>query len=98
MGVSGQPFFTAALHPRPSLNALKNLEKSALCRESYHDVRFRRQPALSLSQGWRTYGTRPQNVTRRGPFGTQHSMLSQLFLFILYNKRLYVVKYMCVYT
>jgi hypothetical protein len=83
MGVSGQPFFTAALHHRPGLNALKTLQISALCRESYHDLRLRRQPALSLSQGRRTYGTRPQMARKRFPWHAAFNAVPIIFIYFI---------------
>jgi len=50
-----------------------------------------------LSQGWRTYGARPQNGMREDFLGTRHSPLSQLCLFIFPDQRLYIVRNMCVY-
>ena len=44
-----------------------------------------------LDQGWRTYGM--QNDF----FGTRHSLLSQFFLSVWHDQRLYVVKNVCVH-
>jgi hypothetical protein len=54
--------------------------------------------ALRVGQNCRPYDTRAQNDTREDFIGTQHSLLSQLFLFLLPDQRRYVVKNMCVYT
>jgi hypothetical protein len=35
---------------------------------------------LRLGQGWRTYGTCAQNVTRKNFLGTRHSLLSHFFI------------------
>jgi hypothetical protein len=46
---------------------------------------------IRLYQGWRTYGTFAQNVTRRDFFGTRHSLLTH-FLFLLPDQCLCIVK------
>jgi hypothetical protein len=54
--------------------------------------------AIILFQGWRTNGTRAQQVTRKDILGTQHSLLSPFFLFLSPDQHLYIVKNMCLYT
>jgi len=44
-----------------------------------------------LQEGWRTYGTPAQNGARNSP-------LSHIFLFLLLDQRLFIVKNMCIYT
>ena len=55
-----------------------------------------------LYQGEKTYGLRTQNDTRKLLLGMWHSLLSQLFLFLLPDQRLYISKnvyiYIYVYT
>jgi hypothetical protein len=53
-----------------------------------------------LDQGWWTYGSCAQNGMQEDFFGTQNSVLSHLFKFLLTSQRLYILKdrRMCIYT
>ena len=47
---------------------------------------------IPVCRGWRTYGTREHFLD------TWHSLLFQMFLFLLSYQRLHIVKNMCIYT
>jgi hypothetical protein len=51
-----------------------------------------------LEQGWRTYGTRVQNGTRKGFLGTQHSLLSYVFFSFARPASLYCEEYVYTHT
>jgi len=58
---------------------------------------------LYLEQGWRTFGTRAQNGTRKNFLGTRHSLLSQIFIssvrpaFLYCEEHVHIHTYMSVY-
>jgi hypothetical protein len=83
MGVSGRPYCTAALHPRPDMNVLKKYTSLPYAKNPNtipQTTSPKLKPELKFLWHWR------QNGKRKDSLGTQDSLLSQLFLIILPKK------------